>query len=79
MGSMMSGHLVKTVLLSLSVFMSSFVPSLVFTPQPFLFQVQSIMKNSNSQCTSLGCTHYSERTNARNRSLRMRYLITKLQ
>lgn len=40
------------------------------------FQPQAIMRNPDSHCTSLGCAHYSNRTNARNRTLRMSYLIT---
>lgn len=44
-----------------------------------LSQPQAIMRNPDSHCTSLGCAHYSNRTNAGDGSLRMSYLITEWQ
>ena len=81
-GSMIPHHFVKTIFPSLSVFMAPFVPALPLrsTVFPFFFFNHSpVMGNPDFHHPSLGCTHYSNRTDARNRSLRMRYLITELQ
>lgn len=70
---------VSSLILSQFIFNSPFVPASFSFHILLFFKPQSIMRDRSAYCTSQRCSHYGKRTNARNRSPSMRYLIIELQ